>query len=161
SNAFQRAMGGKPGPVYLDLPRDVLQTKVSEETVDWGISGQPLLRPRTTADGSQVNALGDALRKATRPVGVSGRGVVRGQAWGELGGWIEERGVPFYTPPQGRGVLPDDHPQTYPAMRSAAFRDADFILIVGTRMNFIINHGAPPRFSAGATIARIDIDPDE
>src|SRR5260370_8713025 len=46
-------------------------------------------------------------------------------------------------------------------MRSTAFREADLILIVGTRMNYIITHAAAPRFNANATIARIDIDADE
>ncbi len=46
-------------------------------------------------------------------------------------------------------------------MRSSAFRDADLIIVVGTRMNYIIGHAAPPRFNVGAKIARIDIDADE
>ena len=74
---------------------------------------------------------------------------------------MEKAGIPFYTTPQGRGVLPDDHGLSYLTMRSSAFREADLILIVGTRMNYIINYAAPPRFSANATIARIDIDPEE
>ena len=46
-------------------------------------------------------------------------------------------------------------------MRSSAFRDADLIIVIGTRMNYIIGHAAPPRFNASAKIARIDIDADE
>ena len=49
NTAFQKAMGGKPGPVYLDLPRDVLQAKVPEEKVDWSQSGRALLRARPLA----------------------------------------------------------------------------------------------------------------
>jgi len=67
----------------------------------------------------------------------------------------------LYTTPQGRGVLPDDHPYSYLSMRSTAFREADLIIVVGTRMNYIISHAAPPRFNAVAKIARIDIDADE
>jgi thiamine pyrophosphate-dependent acetolactate synthase large subunit-like protein len=74
---------------------------------------------------------------------------------------VEKSGIPFYTTPQGRGVLPDDHPLSFLTMRSSAFKDADLILIIGTRMNYIIGHAAPPRFAANATIARIDIDADE
>ena len=91
----------------------------------------------------------------------TGTGVIWSQAWDELRAFVEQTGIPFYTTPQARGVLPDDHAQTFPAMRSSAFREADLIVVVGTRMNFIINHAAPPRFSANATIARIDIDADE
>jgi thiamine pyrophosphate-dependent acetolactate synthase large subunit-like protein len=75
--------------------------------------------------------------------------------------FVEKAGIPFYTTPQGRGVLPDDHPLSFLTMRSTAFKDADLIIVLGTRMNYIINHAAPPRFGANATIARIDIDADE
>jgi len=74
---------------------------------------------------------------------------------------VEGAGIPFYTTPQGRGVLPNDHANSYLTMRSTAFREADLILVLGTRMNYIINYAAPPRFSAEATVARIDIDPVE
>src|SRR5262249_9914704 len=70
-------------------------------------------------------------------------------------------GIPFYTTPQSRGVIPEDHEFCYLTSRSAAFRDADLILIVGTRMNYVIGHAAPPRFNANAKLVRIDIDPEE
>jgi thiamine pyrophosphate-dependent acetolactate synthase large subunit-like protein len=74
---------------------------------------------------------------------------------------VERAGIPFYTTPQGRGVVADDHPLSFLSMRSAAFRDADLIIVLGTRMNYIISHAAPPRFNAAAKVARIDIDPSE
>ena len=75
--------------------------------------------------------------------------------------FVETAGIPFYTTPQGRGVVPDDHPLSYLSMRSTAFKDADLIVVLGTRMNYIISHAAPPRFNAEAKIARIDIDANE
>lgn len=159
--AFQKAMSGKPGPVYLDFPGDLLYEKIPEEQIDWSLSGRPLLNARPMGEQSQVDALADALAKARQPIIVSGSGVIWSQAWDDLRQLVEQAGIPFYTTPQGRGVLPDDHALSFLTMRSAAFRNADLILIVGTRMNYIIGHGAPPRFNADATIARIDIDPAE
>jgi thiamine pyrophosphate-dependent acetolactate synthase large subunit-like protein len=161
NNAFQKAMSGKPGPVYLDFPGDVLYQKIDEDKVDWSLSGRPLLNPRPMGEESKVAALVDALAQARQPIVVSGSGVLWSQAWSELEGFVEATGVPFYTTPQGRGVLPDDHRYSYMSMRSTAFREADLIIIVGTRMNYVIAHTAAPRFNAGATIARIDIDADE
>jgi thiamine pyrophosphate-dependent acetolactate synthase large subunit-like protein len=109
----------------------------------------------------RVDALVEALGKAKQPLIVSGSGVIWSQAWDEMRKLVEKAGIPFYTTPQGRGVLPDDHELSFLTMRSTAFRDADLILILGTRMNYIIGHAAPPRFGANATIARVDIDPDE
>jgi thiamine pyrophosphate-dependent acetolactate synthase large subunit-like protein len=159
--AFQKAMSGKPGPVYLDCPGDLLYSKIPEEQVDWSLSGRPLLDARPSGDPNKVDALIDAMAKALRPIILSGSGVIWSQAWSELQELVELTGIPFYTTPQGRGVVPDDHKYSYLTMRSSAFRDADLIIIVGTRMNYIIGHAAPPRFNAAAKIARIDIDPDE
>ena len=79
----------------------------------------------------------------------------------ELQAFVEEAGIPFYTTPQSRGVIPEDHQYCYLTARSTAFREADLIMVIGTRMNYIIGHAAPPRFNADAKIVRIDIDPDE
>ena len=159
--AFQKAMSGKPGPVYLDFPGDILYAKIPEEQADWSLSGRALLNARPLGDPNQVDALVDAIAKARQPIILSGSGVIWSQAWPELQAFVEKTGIPFYTTPQGRGVLPDDHEYSYLAMRSSAFRDADLIIVVGTRMNYIIGHAAPPRFNAAAKIARIDIDADE
>ena len=96
-----------------------------------------------------------------QPIICSGGGVIWSQAWNEMRQFVEKAGIPFYTTPQGRGVVPDDHPYSYLTMRSTAFRDADLIIILGTRMNYVIGHAAPPRFGANAKIARIEIDAEE
>ncbi|MGH7041335.1 MAG: thiamine pyrophosphate-binding protein, partial [Acetobacteraceae bacterium] len=159
--AFQKAMAGKPGPVYLDFPGDILYQKIDESLVDWSFAGRPLLDARPLGNPQQVARLVEALTNAKQPLLVSGSGVIWSQAWVEMQALVEKIGIPFYTTPQGRGVVPDDHPCSYLSMRSSAFRDADLIVVLGTRMNYIIGHGAPPRFGAKATIARIDVDPEE
>ena len=161
NNAFQKSMAGKPGPVYLDFPGDILYQKIPEENVNWSMSGRPLLNARPLGEPKQIDALVAALKTAQRPLILSGSGVIWARAWDELTRLVETAGIPFYTTPQGRGVLPDDHRLSFLTMRSAAFRDADLIVVVGTRMNYIIGHAAPPRFGGSATIARIDIDPEE
>ena len=161
NTAMQRAMSGKPGPVYLDLPGDVLYQMVDEEKVNWALSGRSILGSRPPADEGQIKTLVQALSKAERPVILSGSGIIWSQAWEELHALVDATGIPFYTTPQGRGVVPEDHECCFPAARSTAFRDADLIVVLGTRLNYIVAHLAAPRFSADATIARIDIDVDE
>ena len=161
NNAIQHAMSGKPGPTYLDFPGDILYAKIPEEQVDWSLSGRPILNARPLGDPEQVDALVLAMAASRRPVIVSGSGVIWSRAWGEMQELVERAGIPFYTTPQGRGVVPDDHSLSFPSMRSTAFREADLIVVLGTRMNYIISHAAPPRFNANARIARIDIDPAE
>ena len=158
---FQKAMSGKPGPVYLDFPGDILYQKIDESLVDWSFAGRPLVNARPLGNPQQIAKLVDALATAKQPILLSGSGVIWSRAWEEMQALVDKIGLPFYTTPQGRGVVPDDHPCAYLSMRSTAFRDADLIVVLGTRMNYIIGHAAPPRFGPNATIARIDIDPDE
>jgi thiamine pyrophosphate-dependent acetolactate synthase large subunit-like protein len=139
----------------------MLYQKIDENLVDWSYAGRPLVDSRPLGDPRQVDALVAALQTAERPLIVSGSGVIWSRAWGEMQQFVEASGVPFYTTPQGRGVVPDDHEYSYLAMRSSAFRDADLIIVLGTRMNYIIGHASPPRFGPNATIARIDIDSAE
>ncbi len=159
--ALQKAILGKPGPVYLDCPGDMLYQKIDENLVDWSFAGRPILDSRPLGDPRQIDALIGALAEAKNPVIVSGSGVIWSRAWTEMQAFVEAAGIPFYTTPQGRGVVPDDHPYCYLSMRSGAFRDADLIIVLGTRMNYIIGHASPPRFGPSAKIARIDIDPTE
>jgi thiamine pyrophosphate-dependent acetolactate synthase large subunit-like protein len=159
--ALQKAISGKPGPVYLDCPGDMLYQKIDENLVDWSFAGRPILDSRPMGDPRQIDALIGALAEAKNPLIVSGSGVIWSRAWAEMQAFVEAAGIPFYTTPQGRGVVPDDHPYSFLSMRSGAFKDADLIIVLGTRMNYIIGHASPPRFGPTAKIARIDIDSAE
>ncbi len=159
--AIRTAMSGKPGPVYLDLPGDVLYAEVDDSKVEWPEPWDPNNRPRPAAGADQVSAVIDILKQAKQPVLISGTGIIWSDAAAELQAWVEAAGIPFYTTPQGRGVIPEDHDYCYLSARSTAFREADLIMVVGTRMNYIIGHAAPPRFNADAKIVRIDVDPEE
>ena len=159
--AFRQAMAGKPGPVYIDLPGDVLYREVDEEKVYWPRPASERLRSRPTASQEMVARVVQGLAAAKRPVIVSGSGVLWSEASEALHAFVDATGIPFYTTPQGRGVIPEDHPYCYAQARSTAFKEADFVLVVGTRLNYVISHGKPPRFSAHGTFARIDIDPIE
>jgi len=159
--AFQKAMAGKPGPVYLDFPGDILYEKIDESEIDWSISGRSIPRARPHAAPELISGTIEALSKAKKPVIITGGGILWSDAADELREFVDKAGIPFYTTPQGRGVIPEDHPLSYMTVRSAAFREADLIMIIGTRMNYIIGHAAPPRFNKDATIIRIDVDEDE
>jgi thiamine pyrophosphate-dependent acetolactate synthase large subunit-like protein len=108
-----------------------------------------------------VRAIVDLMVKAEQPVLITGTGVLWSEADAEMQAFVEVAGIPFYTTPQGRGAIPEDHAHSYPTARAGAFRDADLIVVVGTRMNYVIGHAAPPRWNAAAKIVRIDIDPSE
>jgi thiamine pyrophosphate-dependent acetolactate synthase large subunit-like protein len=159
--AIREAMSGKPGPVYLDLPGDVLFAAVDETRVEWPDPWDQARRPRPAASGADIEAITGLLAQTEKPVIVAGMGVLWSEAEAELQAFVEAAGIPFYTTPQSRGAIPEDHALCYLTARATAFREADLILVLGTRMNYIIGHASPPRFNQAAKVVRIDIDPGE
>jgi thiamine pyrophosphate-dependent acetolactate synthase large subunit-like protein len=155
-SAFRHATAGGTGPVYLEFPGDILYQNVDEEVVTWV---QPPLEPsRPQADPGQVQRALEILANAKRPVAVSGSGLFWADAVDEYRQWIEATGIPFFTTPHGRGALPEDHPLLFSGVRSQAFREADAILVVGTRLNYVIDYAGPPRFNESAKLIQLDIN---
>ena len=161
TTAFRQAISGKPGPVYIDLPGDVLYRQIDEDQVYWPPAVGTIPPSRPLADPELIGQTIERLAQAQRPIILSGSGVIWSQAEHALEDFVGRTGIPFYTTPQGRGVIAEDHPWCFAQGRSTAFKEADFVLVVGTRLNFVFSHGKPPRFSSQARFARIDIDPEE
>jgi acetolactate synthase-1/2/3 large subunit len=159
ATAFRQAFGAKPGPVYLDLPGDVLYKDVDPAQVRWG---RPELgRQRPLGDPQLVERALALLERSQRPIVISGSGVLWSDAAAELQTWVEKAGIPLWTTPQGRGVVPEDHPLCFLNARATAFRESDLVMVIGTRLNYVIDFGRPPRIAEGARMIQIDIDPDE
>lgn len=159
--AVRHAMSGRPGPVYLDMPGDVLYKQVEEDEVVYPEVNPSTNRERPRGDPGLVDDALRLLARAERPLVLTGSGILWSAAEAELQKFVELAGVPFYTTPQGRGVVPDDHALSFPAARATAFREADLILVIGTRINYVIGHLAPPRFNAAAKLIQVDIDATE
>lgn len=159
--AFSRAMAGKPGPVYLDLPGDVLHQEVEAAQVEWPTTQRANDQPRAAATEKSLRQLVSLFRQARQPIVVAGSGAVWSQASDELHCLVGAASIPFFTTPPARGIIAEDDANSFPGARSVAFAEADFVLVVGSRLNYVLGFGRPPRFSASAKFARIDIDPEE
>jgi thiamine pyrophosphate-dependent acetolactate synthase large subunit-like protein len=156
--AFRQALAGKPGPVYLDFPSDVLYAEVEDDDVVWPVVGT---RARPRGDANLVSDAVDILAKAQRPAIISGSGILWSDASETLTRFVDATGIPIYTTPQGRGVVPEDHKAIFPNARSTALREADVVLVAGTRLNYVFGRGMAPRFAKDVRLIRIDIDPEE
>lgn len=157
--AVRDARHGHPGPVYLDLPADVLYQRVDEARIEWA---EPVEDPpRALADPARVEAAIALLARAERPIVLSGSGVLWSDAAASLCSFAEAAAVPAFTTPQGRGVVPEDSPLCPVFARSMAFAEADLVVLVGTRQNWMVNFLQPPRFAATARLVQVDIDPAE
>ncbi len=156
SIAFREALDGKKGPIYLDLPGDILAGKVEEDGLYWPQNYRVESRP--AGDPALIRRAVELLRQADKPIIVSGSGVLWADASQELQQFVETTGIPFYTTPQGRGVVPEDHRRAFPAARSMAFREADVVLVVGTRANSMLSFLRAPRFSPDAKFINANLD---
>ncbi len=157
--AMVRARHGKPGPVYLDMPGNMLYEKVDESRV----APRPVLNELAlpSPDCRSIERAVELLRTARNPILLTGSGVLWSRAGQQMRKFVDSTGIPFFTSPQGRGVIPEDHPLCLLGARSFAFREADVVLVVGTRFNFIIGQGRPPRFAGDARFIQVDIEPEE
>jgi acetolactate synthase-1/2/3 large subunit len=157
SIAFREALDGKKGPVYLDLPGDILSGKVDEEKINW-VEGNYRTDARPAGDPALVRKAIALLAEARKPLIISGSGVLWARAEDDLRRFVEATGIPFFTTPQGRGVVAEDHPRSFPAARSTAFREADVVLVLGARANSMLSFLRAPRFSPDAKFINVNVD---
>jgi acetolactate synthase-1/2/3 large subunit len=157
--AIRQTMTGRPGPVYLDLPGDILGEKVDEDKVVWPPAWRPL--PRPLGDPAAVREAIALLARAQRPMILGGSGVWWSDAAAAFQAFVEATGIPFYTTPISRGMVPEDHPLAFLNARSTVFAEADVCLAVGTRFNWVIQFGRPPRFAKEMQVIRVDVDPTD
>lgn len=159
ATALRQATTGRPGPVYLDLPGDVLGEKVEEERVTYPPAWRPA--PRMLGDPGAVREAVALLSRAERPVIIGGSGVWWSDGAAAFQALVEATGIPFYTTPISRGMVPEDHGLAFLNARSKAFAEADVVLAVGTRFNWVIQFGRPPRFAADLKVIHVDINPGQ
>jgi len=143
--AVARAMGdgGEPGPVYIEIPTDVLRTHLPEHMVlkDW-VSPKA---PRTTLPNpSEVQEAAQALWSERRPVIVTGRGA--NLSSDALVGLLNKTGALYLDTQESRGLVPSTHPSFVGAMRGVVMQDADLVVTVGRRLDYQLGYGSPAVF---------------
>jgi thiamine pyrophosphate-dependent acetolactate synthase large subunit-like protein len=159
ATAFRQATSGRPGPVFLDLPGDVLGEVVEESSVPMPAHWRPA--PRAHGDPAAISEAIELLSRAERPLIVAGSGVWWSDAGAALQAFVEAAGIPFYTTPLSRGSIPEDHDLAFLFARARAFSEADVVLNVGTRFNYVIQFGRPPRWAVDVKVIQVDVDPTE
>jgi thiamine pyrophosphate-dependent acetolactate synthase large subunit-like protein len=152
--AFRTAMAGRPGPVYLDLPEDVLSGLASAPTCEVLEFEQP-----RACDGDAIENARDILLDAKRPAMIVGKGVRLSEPYDELKQLVNDFGIPFMTSPMGRGSLPDDHPLCFNHARHLLQSRADAILFVGARLDWTFRFGS--EFARDVKLIQIDIHKPE
>ncbi len=156
SMAFRESLNGAPGPVFLEIPRDVLDAKVDLAKVRFPQPGRYRASTRNLADPEDIEKLADILVKSKRPCILLGTQVWTCRASDAAREFVRRLNVPAYMNGAGRGTLPPGDPHHFHYTRRLAFDKADVIVIVGTPFDFRMGYGK--RLRADATVVQIDMD---
>src|SRR5919107_313828 len=165
AEAFHIAATGRPGPVLVDLPKDILQ---SSGTFSWPPAlDLPGYRPTTKPHAKQIREAAKLVATAKRPVLYVGGGVLKARAAAELRALAELTGIPVVTTLMARGAFPDSHPQHVgmPGMHGSvaavtALQKSDLLIALGARFDDRVT-GRLDTFAPGAAVIHADIDPAE
>ncbi len=161
ARSIRAAVSGRPGGVYLDITAktlgSVLDLKASERSLIRPVDPAPRQIPSPESISRAVQLLSGALR----PLIVLGKGAAYAQAEVEVKTLVEETHIPFLPMSMAKGLLPDNHPQSAAAARSYALGNADVVVLVGARLNWLLSHGKSPLWSESCQYIQVDIDSTE
>ena len=163
ARAIRAALSGRPGGVYLDLP-----AKLFAQTMDAAAGKRSLIKvvdpaPRQIPAPDAVQRALALLKSARRPLIVLGKGASYAQADAEIRALVEKTGVPYLPMSMAKGLLPDNHAQSASAARSYVLAEADVVMLVGARLNWLLSHGKGKTWGApnAKQFIQIDIAPTE
>lgn len=162
ARAIRAAVSGRPGGVYLDLP-----AKLFGQVMDAAAGAKSLVKvidaaPAQIPAPSAVKRALDVLKGANRPLIILGKGAAYAQADNEIRAFVEKTGAPFLQMSMAKGLLPDTHAQSAGAARSTVLKDADVVLLIGARLNWLLSHGKGKTWGdAPKKFIQIDIEPKE
>ncbi len=162
ARSIRASVSGRPGGVYLDLP-----AKLFSQVMEFDLGQQSLVKvvdsaPRYIPDPNAIDRAINVLRNAQRPLIILGKGAAYAQADDTIKELIEKSGIPFLAMSMAKGILPDTHPQSAGAARSLALKDADVVMIVGARLNWLLSHGKGKSWGdKPKKFIHIDIEPKE
>ena len=163
ARAIRAAVSGRPGGVYLDLP-----AKLFSQTMD-AVAGQNSLvkvvdaAPRQLPAPESITRALDVLKSATKPLIILGKGAAYAQVDETIKGFVEKSGVPYLPMSMAKGLLPDDHPQSAGAARSLVLKEADVVMLIGARLNWLLSHGKGKTWGepGAKKFIQVDIEPRE
>ena len=162
ARAIRAAVSGRPGGVYLDLPAKLLGQVMEAEAGAASLVEVIDPAPRAIPAPDAIERALEVLKAAERPLIILGKGAAYAQEDQRIRALVEKSSIPYLAMSMAKGLLPDDHPLFAGPARSLVLKEADTVMLIGARLNWLLSHGkgrtwgeAPKRF------VHIDIDPRE
>ena len=163
ARAIRAAVSGRPGGVYLDLP-----AKLFAQVMDAAEGQKSLVKvidpaPQQLPSPDSIARALDVLKSAKRPLIILGKGAAYAQEDEIVRSFVEKSGVPYLPMSMAKGLLPDDHPQSAGAARSLVLKEADVVVMVGARLNWLLSHGKGKSWGEPGSkrFIQVDIEPRE
>ena len=168
ARAIRAAVSGRPGGVYLDLPAKLFAQTMSAEAGRRSLFKVVDPAPRQIPGQDAVKRALELLRAAKRPLILLGKGAAYAQADADIRALIETTGIPYLPMSMAKGLLPDTHVQSAAAARSYVLPEADVVMLIGARLNWLLSHGKGKTWGGktskdwgGQKFIQIDISPTE
>jgi len=163
ARAIRAAVSGRPGGVYLDLP-----AKLFSQVMDAAEGAKSLVKvidaaPAQIPAADAVKRALDLLKGAKRPLIILGKGAAYAQADEDIKTLVETSGIPYIPMSMAKGLLPDLHPLAAGAARSLVLKEADVVMLIGARLNWLLSHGKGKTWGEPGSqkFIQIDIEPKE
>jgi len=161
ARAIRAAVSGRPGGVYLDLPAQLLSQSLDAEHGRKSLVKVVDPVPRQIPAPDSIQRALDLLKGAKRPLVLLGKGAAYAQADADIRAFIEKSGIPYLPMSMAKGLLPDTHPQSASAARSYVLAEADVVVLIGARLNWLLAHGKGKTWGKPKQFIQIDISPTE
>ncbi len=168
ARAIRAAVSGRPGGVYLDLPARLFPQSIDAEAGRRSLIKVVDPAPRQIPAADAVQRALDLLRGARKPLILLGKGAAYAQADADIRALVERTGIPYLPMSMAKGILPDTHPQCASAARSFVLPEADVVMLVGARLNWLLSHGKGKTWGGksskewgGQKFIQVDISPTE
>ena len=162
ARAIRTAVSGRPGGVYLDLPAQLLSQSISAAEGKKSIVRVVDPVPRQIPANDAIERALNVLKNAKRPLILLGKGAAYAQADSEIRALVEKSGIPYLPMSMAKGLLQDNHPQSASAARSFVLAEADVVLLIGARLNWLLAHGKGKTWGKEPKkFIQIDISPTE
>ncbi|AYH46240.1 oxalyl-CoA decarboxylase [Dickeya fangzhongdai] len=164
ARAIRAAVSGRPGGVYLDLP-----AKLFSQTLPLDAGRKSLIKvvdpaPRQLPAPDAVTRALELLKNAKKPLILLGKGAAYARADAEIRALVEKTGIPYLPMSMAKGLLPDTHELSAAATRSYVLKEADVVLLIGARLNWLLSHGKGKTWgqeNGPKKFIQIDIAPTE
>ena len=165
ARAIRAAVSGRPGGVYLDLPAKLFAQTMEAEAGKKSLIKVVDAAPRQIPAPESVQRALTLLKGAKRPLILLGKGAAYAQADADIRKLVETSGIPYLPMSMAKGLLPDTHVQSAAAARSYVLAEADVVLLVGARLNWLLSHGKGKTWggekAASRQFIQVDISPTE